>query len=240
MASYAAAGLPVPHLLHLGNREADMKRTFWGALIGAIFLAAAAPAGASTVTGTSIDNSLGLLGPSQNFGVTNFANDSQGKNGIFFDNGKHYFDYVFSFSVTGPADLSVSATASSDTNILDYHAALFSGTYAASDLDVLSNPGPLIGLTGPGSPLASASNKNNGSTNTLTLSSLATGNYYLRLFGVTSGVSANSILSALNGSFTVAAVATTPIPAALPLFGTALGLFGFMGWRRKAASAAAA
>jgi hypothetical protein len=32
---------------------------------------------------------------------------------------------------------------------------------------------------------------------------------------------------------TINAVATTPIPAALPLLATALGGMGFMGWRRK-------
>ena len=38
-----------------------MKRTFWGALLGAVMLALAAPAGAATVTGTSIVNSTGSL-----------------------------------------------------------------------------------------------------------------------------------------------------------------------------------
>jgi hypothetical protein len=38
---------------------------------------------------------------------------------------------------------------------------------------------------------------------------------------------------------TINAVATTPIPAALPLLMTALGGMGFMGWRRKRQQAAA-
>ena len=38
---------------------------------------------------------------------------------------------------------------------------------------------------------------------------------------------------------TVAAVATTPIPAALPLFAAALGGVGYLGWRRRKQSAAA-
>jgi hypothetical protein len=37
---------------------------------------------------------------------------------------------------------------------------------------------------------------------------------------------------------TINAVATTPIPAALPLLATALGGMGFMGWRRKRQQAA--
>jgi hypothetical protein len=44
------------------------------------------------------------------------------------------------------------------------------------------------------------------------------------------------------GSFDLAAapVATTPIPAALPLFASALGGLGFFGWRRRKNAAAAA
>jgi hypothetical protein len=43
---------------------------------------------------------------------------------------------------------------------------------------------------------------------------------------------------AFTGSFLVKQVATTPIPAALPLFAAALGGLGFIGWRRKRSSAA--
>jgi hypothetical protein len=41
----------------------------------------------------------------------------------------------------------------------------------------------------------------------------------------------------IHAVLTVAAVATTPIPAALPLFASALGGLGFVGWRRKRAAA---
>lgn len=34
-------------------------------------------------------------------------------------------------------------------------------------------------------------------------------------------------------SFTVVQISPVPLPAALPLFGSALGLFGFAGWRRR-------
>ena len=35
------------------------------------------------------------------------------------------------------------------------------------------------------------------------------------------------------GSFLIRPVAVIPLPAALPLFGTGLGIMGFIGWRRK-------
>jgi hypothetical protein len=41
----------------------------------------------------------------------------------------------------------------------------------------------------------------------------------------------------IHGVLTVAAVATTPIPAALPLFASAIGGLGFVGWRRKRVAA---
>jgi hypothetical protein len=36
-----------------------------------------------------------------------------------------------------------------------------------------------------------------------------------------------------NTSFTIAQIATTPLPAALPLFATGLGALGLLGWRKK-------
>jgi hypothetical protein len=72
---------------------------------------------------------------------------------------------------------------------------------------------------------------------------ITAGTYYLRLFGTPAPVS-SALLSAISlpttitGSLTLSAVATTPIPAALPLFASALGGLGFLGWRRKKAMAA--
>ena len=40
-----------------------------------------------------------------------------------------------------------------------------------------------------------------------------------------------------NDTLTVSNIAATPIPAALPLFASALSLLGFAGWRRKRADA---
>ena len=38
----------------------------------------------------------------------------------------------------------------------------------------------------------------------------------------------------------VAAISQTPLPAALPLFATGLGVLGLLGWRRKRKAAAVA
>src|SRR4051812_13970474 len=219
-----------------------MKLRFLGALAGALLLAAAAPAVAATVTGTSIINSAGSVAggdPALNFGVTDFTNGVEGINGASFTNGKRYFDYTFSFSLTGPADVSISADATAGTNVLDYHAALFGSSPAGTALLVGSNPGPLVDLTDT-TGLLTAGNTN-GSTNTLSALNLASGTYYLRLFGVIAGNSnINSLRTGLSGSLTAVAVAATPIPAVLPLFASALGLIGFMGWRRKVPLSAAA
>jgi hypothetical protein len=219
-----------------------MKLKWLGALVGAAMLATAAPAGATTVTGTGIVTSAGSIAagdPALSFGATDLANGAQGINGADFDHGKRYFDYIFSFALTGPADLTLSAAATAGTNILDYHAALFSSAPAGTDLLQGHNPGPLTGLTDTTGLLAAASTSGNGSLNTLDAANLGSGDYYLRLFGVIAGNSdINSHLTALAG--TITAVAATPIPTGLLLFATGLGALGFVVWRRRAPGAAAA
>jgi hypothetical protein len=211
-----------------------MKSTIFGVLVGAVMLALAAPAGAATVTGTSIVNSLGTGG---DFAVGNLANGAQGINGADFDNGKRYYDYIFSFTTTGGVDVNASATATAGTNVLESHWTLFSSSPAGTSLNVGHNPDPLITLTDVTGLLSETSHgPANSFLNTLTAANLAAGTYFLRAFGVIAGNSdINSHLVALTGNVTA-----TPIPAALPLFASALGLFGFLGWRRKAAGPAAA
>jgi len=214
-----------------------MKLKLFGALIGALMLAVAAPAGAATVTGTSIVNPGGSVSagdPALNFSATDLTNGVEGINGASFDNGKRYYDYIFSFTLNSAADVSLTSSATAGTNVLDGHAALFSSSPAGTDLLLAS----LVDLTDTTGLLTAGNSAGNPNLNSLDAINLAAGTYYLRLFGVIAGNSnINSHLTALAGTFT--AVAATPIPAALPLFASALGLFGFMGWRRKAAITAA-
>jgi hypothetical protein len=211
-----------------------MKSTIFGVLVGAVMLALAAPAGAATVTGTSIVNSVGSGG---DFAVTDLANGAQGINGADFDSGKRYYDYIFSFTTTGGVGVTASATATAGTNVLESHWTLFSSSPAGTSLNVGHNPDPLITLTDVTGLLSETSHgPANSFLNTLTAANLAAGTYFLRAFGVIAGNSdINSHLVALTGNVTA-----TPIPAALPLFASALGLFGFLGWRRKSAGPAAA
>jgi hypothetical protein len=119
------------------------------------------------------------------------------------------------------------------TNVLDFHAALFSSSPAGSDLLVGSSPNKFIFLTDT-TGLVSEDETSGGTTN-LTSLIIGPGTYYLRLFGTIAGVSDNSVLTSLNGTITA-----TPIPAGLPLFVTALGALGFMARRRRAAAPTAA
>ena len=212
-----------------------MKRTWVGAWIGVVMLVLAAPAGAATVAGTGIVNATGSLAagdPALSFSATDLSNGGEGINGASFKPGKRYYDYLFSFTLSGAADIIVGATATAGTNVLESHVALFSGSPASTPLKVGGSPDPLTGLTNLDNLLTSTSSTGNSVLNTLTAGNLGAGTYYLRLFGVIAGNSdINSHLTALTGSVTA-----TPIPAALPLFISGLGLVGFVGWRRRAAA----
>ncbi|GAB2177397.1 hypothetical protein [Dongia sp. agr-C8] len=217
-----------------------MKIAFWGALVGAVMLALASPAGATTVTGTSTINALGSIAaadPDLNFGA-----GATGVNVASFGGGKTYYDYVFSFTLTDASDVTVTTTATPDgPYAFNAYAALFdsspiSGQVPAGSSLTDANAAPLS-LTNTAGLLALGST-NGGALSTL---SLAAGTYYLRLFGLLPGnINSGHMLTGISGTIAATAVAATPIPAALPLFASALGLFGFVGWRRKTAAPAAA
>jgi hypothetical protein len=210
----------------------DMKLTFWSAVVGAVMLALAAPASATTVTGTSSVNALGSFAP--NDPLLNFGAGATGTNVASFGGGKVFYDYIFSFTLTGASDVTITttATANGNYNFDDHFAAIFDSSPAGSSLSDATPPISPVSTTG----LLTLGSNNGGALNTLTL---AAGTYYLRLFGLLPGnINSGHALTGVSGTFV--AVAATPIPAALPLFGTALALFGFMGWRRKIATAAVA
>jgi hypothetical protein len=218
-----------------------MKLTFLGALVGAVMLALAAPANALTVTGTGTVNALGSINPGDP--TLNFGAGATGTNVDAFGGGKTFYDYVFSFTLTGTSDVTISttATANGPYAFTEHYAALFnnspiSGQVPAGSSLTDANAAD-ISLTNTAG-LLTLGNNNGGTLSTLTL---AAGTYYLRLFGLLPGnINSGHALTGVSGSIAAAAIAATPIPAALPLFASALGLFGFLGWRRKSAAAAAA
>lgn len=59
------------------------------------------------------------------------------------------------------------------------------------------------------------------------------------IFAITFDNHASPVPGPYIGTLTVATIAATPIPAALPLFASALGGIGFIGWRRRKKAAAA-
>jgi hypothetical protein len=212
------------------------KLQLLGAVIGALMLALAAPAGAATVAGTNIVNSLGTIvnnSGTQNFAPGDLTDGVDGINGAFYDNGKHYFDYIFSFSLPAEGSVSITGDQTAGTNVLDFHAALFRSSPAGTDLLVGSSPNKFISLTDTTDRVSE--DETSGGTTNLTSLIIGPGTYYLRLFGTIAGVSDNSVLTSLSGTITA-----TPIPAGLPLFVTALGALGFIARRRKTAATTAA
>ncbi len=222
-----------------------MKAKLFGALLS-VTLLAAAPAGAATLAGTSDDNFVGSIG----VGDAALSFDASGANGIgagMYDATKIYYDYVFSFSLTGPAKVSIQASGSgAGGSFTDFHAVLYNQSPLGSDLN------SFVGDTHAGFPdnqnydgidITDGSGFVTGSSTSLggdnvgfSLASLGTNTYYLRLFGV---LQDGATLAALGGSFAVSAVVVTPVPAALPLFLSAIGGLGFLAHRRRKAAFAA-
>jgi len=65
-------------------------------------------------------------------------------------------------------------------------------------------------------------------------------NATLTSLGVTPGIYVWTWGPGANQSFTLDIINPIPIPAALPLFATGLGVLGLLGWRRKKKAQAAA
>lgn len=82
-----------------------------------------------------------------------------------------------------------------------------------------------------------ASGSTNGAVanNSISLGNLSAGSHTLTLAMLTSNASSGHFLAEFDNVLIAgdAAVAETPLPAALPLFATGLGALGLMRWRRK-------
>jgi hypothetical protein len=223
-------------------------------LVGGALLALGGATGAAeagTVSGTGSINDLGTV----TLGDAPF-NTTTGQLGIVdsYGNagGSSYYDFLFRFTLSGgPAKVTVDVTgATQNGDFQDFHTVVYDQDPSNTDLSTFE------GHTDPGNPgdqvydgidiidttgfLSGGSTSNGGNHTIVSLNSLSNGDYYIRLFGsfgsgVTfDGVAGHLILAA------IPQVAETPIPAALPLFGSALAGLGFLARRRRGMAAATA
>jgi hypothetical protein len=172
------------------------------------------------------------LGSLNTPGTLNF-----GSSGASGNNNPNEVDYIYSFNLNGPAKLTASA-AGSGTNFNELHAVLYSSDPSSNPLFTNGDPGIIGGASntnlidiGSLSDVV-ANSAAGGSSVSFTLASLASGSYFLRVFGAPA-----ELVSFFNGTITAAPVGNVPLPAALPLMLTALGGLGLMARRRKANAA---
>jgi hypothetical protein len=202
-----------------------------GALAAVLVLVIPQSASATSYSFTGSVQNLGNLG---NPGTLNF-----GDSGAVGDNDSTHFDYIFSFTLTDTAKLD-GAVVADGTDFAEVHAVIYGADPSGQDLFTNGDPGivdgagntNLIDIGSSNSDLLAGGNSN-GNAAGAGLGSLASGSYYLRIFGVPVGA-----ISHFTGQITASAVmAATPIPAALPLFLSAIGALGFAARRRKPAAA---
>lgn len=207
-----------------------------GALGAAMILALAAPAHATQIDFTGAVHDFGALSTPQTitFDETTATGSTPVTTTIDGTDYDH-FDYIYSFTVTGPAKVEVSAGAAGSTPFSETHTIFYDSDPSgrplfthgdANEVNFPTNPnlidiGDFSGFLGGGSGSSGSG---------ASLDSLVAGTtYYLRIFGVlpTGGD------GHFTGTLQTVAVAATPVPAALPLFATALGALGFAGRRRR-------
>jgi hypothetical protein len=229
-------------------------------LAAAAFLAH--PSAADTLPITSLINGpYTLVGSSQ---VSVSLNDAQGSTGA--TSAGTYFDYLVQFSITQNSYITATVGPSGGAAFSEMHMQFYDTTapsgpdnslFTGVDLAALytdpANPNDNLIDTGP-----DANWSTSGSVGGFVLPSGATavleptgfdqatqtpyhlvslsGTYFLRVFGILDPSATELALSATIST----TVATTPVPAALPLLLTALGGRGFAARRRRKAAAAAA
>jgi hypothetical protein len=202
-----------------------------GATLGLLMLSAtlAAPAHATQYDFGGTVKDIGSLSTP---GTLDFSNVGASGN-----NNPDEVDYIFRFSLNGPAKLTANVAANG-TDFNELHAVLYSSDPASKPLFSNGDPGIVGGAGNPNlidvgdlSDILTA-NSSSGNSAALTLASLASGSYFLRVFG-----DPVELESFFTGTIAATPVGAVPIPGALPLLLTALGGLGFAAHRRKAATA---
>jgi hypothetical protein len=200
-----------------------------GMALGVLMLSAtlAPPASATQYDFSGTVKDIGSLSTP---GTLNFSNVGASGN-----NNPNEVDYVFRFSLSGPAKVTANVAANG-TDFNELHAVLYSSDPSSKPLFSNGDPGIIGGGANPNlidvGDLGDILGRNSASGNAvgLTLASLASGSYFLRVFGDPAELESFFI-----GTIAATPVGAVPIPAALPLFLTALGGLGFAARRRKAA-----
>jgi len=232
-----------------------MQRITFGAALAAPLLAGlmalagwANTAAATTLTGSGTANILGNLNVGGSLTVDTDAVGTVGIANGTYTGARTYFDYIFTFDLFGAAQIDGSIFSTGGNNFDEFHIVLSdvdptnTVLYFDHDPDMYKHfdnamppneiPNDNLIDIGATTPFISAGSSNGNGVG-LHLDSLAAGTYYLRLFGVSRDGSVGAFAGDLTAS--AVAVAATPIPAALPLFLSALGVLGFATRRRKAA-----
>jgi hypothetical protein len=203
-----------------------------GAVVAVLALANPGAASATEYTFSGAVQNLGSLG---NPGTLGF-----GDSGALGDNDGDHFDYIFGFTLTDSAKIDANVAADG-TDFSELHAVIYSADPSGQDLFSNGDPGIVGGGTNTSLiDIGSFSNflsggSSNGNAAGAGLASLASGSYFLRIFGVPVGAVSHFV-----GQIAASSVAATPIPAALPLFLSAMGALGFVARRRKPATAVSA
>jgi hypothetical protein len=175
----------------------------------------------------------------------------------------NYFDYLFEFSLSQDSYITATVGPVGGSAFSEMHMQFYDGTapsgpdnslFTGADIAAFDPTNPNLIDTGPDADWSTSGSVGQGSGGAPALPSGAaavleptgfdqatqtpyhllslSGTYFLRVFGILDPSATEFALSA-NISTTVAA---TPIPAALPLFLTALGGLGFAARRRKTAA----